>query len=304
MCLQVVALAIPFAASLAKQSLVAAEETQYCRLVKFVPSVQQYEAFYIDRRRLPCSVACTEQPAQNKGKRWKPHDKLRSVWPAIFALVGLASWLVYRKGGLIQQRDPLGRYVCLLAANLLCWPPVFFGGHSRRFACLDSAGTLLDARCSLLAARSHSCHAVILTPLQHAVLLLSSLLTIPKFYEVSPAAGLLLLPYLGWTCFASTLINCSFLSGNAKASVVYLPGRAYQQDLDCPGHRLHATHSIGVSVLSRLLRKLNGCQHSRMGATQRHRPRTLVGLRQPGLTLPRGRQRCRRPAAQRGTGLS
>lgn len=51
-----------------------------------------------------------------------------------------------------------------------------------------------------------------------AVLLLATLPTIPKFYDVNSLAGLLLLPYLGWTCFASTLINCSILSGNPVVS--------------------------------------------------------------------------------------
>ena len=174
---------------------------------------------------------------------------------------------------------------------------------------VDSPVLILRVRCwtRVAAFLLHACtHAMqmILTPLQHAVLLLSSLLTIPKFYEVSPAAGLLLLPYLGWTCFASTLINCSFLSSNAKASVVHIPGRACQQHLDCPGHRLPANQSIFAFILSRLLSKLKGCQHSSMGATQRRRPQTLGGLRQPSLALPRGCRGRRRPAAQRGTGPS
>jgi hypothetical protein len=49
-----------------------------------------------------------------------------------------------------------------------------------------------------------------------AVLFLAAIMTIPKFYEVNSTAGLLLLPYIGWTCFASTLINCSLLSGNCE----------------------------------------------------------------------------------------
>ena len=42
-----------------------------------------------------------------------------------------------------------------------------------------------------------------------AVLLLAALMAVPRFYEVDAKAGLLLLPYIGWTCFSSTLINCS-----------------------------------------------------------------------------------------------
>ena len=35
-----------------------------------------------------------------------------------------------------------------------------------------------------------------------------------KFYIASPLAGFLMLPYLGWTCFATTLINCSLFDSN------------------------------------------------------------------------------------------
>ena len=47
-----------------------------------------------------------------------------------------------------------------------------------------------------------------------AALLGVSLMTMGKFYAVSPAAGFLMLPYLGWTCFATTLINCSLWDSN------------------------------------------------------------------------------------------
>lgn len=39
-------------------------------------------------------------------------------------------------------------------------------------------------------------------------------MTMGKFYAASPAAGFLMLPYLGWTCFATTLINCSLWDSN------------------------------------------------------------------------------------------
>ena len=47
-----------------------------------------------------------------------------------------------------------------------------------------------------------------------AALLGVSLMTMGKFYAASPAAGFLMLPYLGWTCFATTLINCSLWDSN------------------------------------------------------------------------------------------
>ena len=47
-----------------------------------------------------------------------------------------------------------------------------------------------------------------------AALLGVSLVTMASFYVASPAAGFLMLPYLGWTCFATTLINCSLWDNN------------------------------------------------------------------------------------------
>lgn len=76
----------------------------------------------------------------NKGKTWKSHKQLRSAWPVVYALLGVASWLVWSQGGFVAQKGALGRYACLLLANTLCWPPIFFGGHSRRFAFLDCGG--------------------------------------------------------------------------------------------------------------------------------------------------------------------
>lgn len=49
-----------------------------------------------------------------------------------------------------------------------------------------------------------------------AVLLGVSIVTMAKFSASSPAAGFLMLPYLGWTCFATTLINCSLWDNNPE----------------------------------------------------------------------------------------
>ena len=42
------------------------------------------------------------------------------------------------------------------------------------------------------------------------------MVTMAKFSVASPAAGFLMLPYLGWTCFATTLINCSLWDSNPE----------------------------------------------------------------------------------------
>ncbi|KAK9818359.1 hypothetical protein WJX72_011272 [[Myrmecia] bisecta] len=123
-----------------------------------------------------------------KQKRWKPNKRHRGViWPVLYFLLGLASWLVWRQGGLQQQVVPLLLYMGLLVTNILAWPPLFYGGRSLLVAAFDCAA-----------------------------LLGISAATIAKFYEVRPMAGLLLLPYLGWTCFATTLINCSVHSRDPR----------------------------------------------------------------------------------------
>ena len=55
---------------------------------------------------------------------------------------------------------------------------------------------------------------LILVTFLTAALLGVSLITMGKFYIASPLAGFLMLPYLGWTCFATTLINCSLFDSN------------------------------------------------------------------------------------------
>lgn len=90
-----------------------------------------------------------------------------------------------------------------------CWQYCWSALHK---GCL-LAGSLDD--CSI--PELHACY-VDGKPLQHllpaAVLLIASLATIIAFYRTRPLAGLLMMPYLGWTCFATTLINCSLLYSN------------------------------------------------------------------------------------------
>ena len=72
----------------------------------------------------------------------RPRQALRSVWPALYACMGIAAWLVWRRGGLAGQAGPLAAYAGLLAASWLVWPPLFGGGRSLPRACLDAAGEL------------------------------------------------------------------------------------------------------------------------------------------------------------------
>jgi len=83
-------------------------------------------------------AACT-QPG------WKPHQALRSAWPAVYACMGVAAWLVWRRGGLAAQAAPLAAYLALLAASWLAWPPLFGGGHPLPRAYADALGAPLPA---------------------------------------------------------------------------------------------------------------------------------------------------------------
>jgi translocator protein len=50
------------------------------------------------------------------------------VWSALYTLMGVAAWLVWRRGGFAAQGRPLGAFVGQLALNAL-WTPLFFGLH-------------------------------------------------------------------------------------------------------------------------------------------------------------------------------
>ncbi|KAK9821914.1 hypothetical protein WJX81_003424 [Elliptochloris bilobata] len=117
----------------------------------------------------------------------RPRQSLRSVWPALYACLGVAAWLVWRRGGLVMQAGPLAAYAGMLAASWLAWPPLFGGGRSLPRACAD----VLALGGSAAAATA-------------------------AFHAVDPAAGLLLLPFVGWTCFATALVNCALATGDSE----------------------------------------------------------------------------------------
>jgi translocator protein len=98
------------------------------------------------------------------------------VWTLLYALMGLAAWLVYEKG--IKSPD-VKRALSVFAAQLILnalWSIVFFGAHM-----------ILGA-------------AVVII-LLWAMILLTSLL----FRRISKPAAWLLVPYILWVSFASVL---------------------------------------------------------------------------------------------------
>jgi tryptophan-rich sensory protein len=106
------------------------------------------------------------------------------VWTALYALMGLAAYLVFAKG--LKRPDvklALAVFAAQLVVNTL-WSIVFFGAHR------------------ILAA------AVVIVVLWTLILA-----TILLFRRISPAAAYLLVPYLLWVSFA-TALNVSFYALN------------------------------------------------------------------------------------------
>ncbi|MBX3656703.1 MAG: tryptophan-rich sensory protein [Ramlibacter sp.] len=107
---------------------------------------------------------------------WAPPGWLFApVWSALYALMGISAWLVWRAGGFAGARNALLVFMLQLAANAL-WTWLFFVWRQ---------GGLALAEIVLL-----------------WVLIA---LTIGLFWRVSRLAAMLLLPYLAWVSFASAL---------------------------------------------------------------------------------------------------
>jgi len=107
---------------------------------------------------------------------WAPPSSVFGpVWSLLYALMGIAAWLVWREGGWRRQRGALGLFVLQLAVNAL-WSWLFFGWHRGALAFADIV-----------------------------LLWLLIVATVIGFWRVRPLAGALLLPYLGWVGFATAL---------------------------------------------------------------------------------------------------
>lgn len=107
---------------------------------------------------------------------WAPPSSVFGpVWSLLYALMGIAAWLVWREGGWRRQRGVLGLFVLQLAVNAL-WSWLFFGWHRGALAFADIV-----------------------------LLWLLIVATVIGFWRVRPLAGALLLPYLGWVGFATAL---------------------------------------------------------------------------------------------------
>jgi len=113
--------------------------------------------------------------ALNKPSWTPPKAVFGPVWSALYVMMGVAAWLVWRRGGLTASALPLTLFGIQLALNV-AWSGVFFGLRLPGWAFVEIAalwGFILA--------------------------------TAAAFWRVTPAAGYLLAPYLGWVSFAAAL---------------------------------------------------------------------------------------------------
>lgn len=107
------------------------------------------------------------------------------VWTTLFAMMGIAIFLVYEKGFTRKDvKTAIALFVGQFALNVL-WSLFFFGLHNPTLAFVDIV-----------------------------FLWLAILATIISFSKISPPASKLLIPYLLWVTFAA-LLNLSIVILNA-----------------------------------------------------------------------------------------
>ncbi|MBV8193532.1 MAG: tryptophan-rich sensory protein [Alphaproteobacteria bacterium] len=104
-----------------------------------------------------------------------PNEVFAPVWTALYVLMGVAAWRVWRSGDADTVRGPLTLFVLQLALNL-GWTVVFFG--------LQKIGSAV---------------ATIV------VLDVAILVTTLAFRTVDRTAALLMMPYCAWAAFATVL---------------------------------------------------------------------------------------------------
>jgi benzodiazapine receptor len=129
------------------------------------------------RQAIPTWYATLEKPAFNP-----PNWVFMPVWTLLYIMMGVAAFLVWRKGLENRQvRIALIIFLVQLVLNAL-WSVVFFGLQSPLFG------------------------VVVIAALWVAILF-----TVLKFYKISLAASVLMWPYLLWVTFAAVLNSSIWL---------------------------------------------------------------------------------------------
>jgi tryptophan-rich sensory protein len=114
-------------------------------------------------------------PALHKPS-WNPPAWLFGpVWTILYLMMAIAAWLVWCRRGLVHVNSALGLFAFQLALNA-AWSPLFFGLRNPLAGLLD------------------------IVPLWAAIMA-----TLISFWKISPAAGVLLIPYWLWVSFATAL---------------------------------------------------------------------------------------------------
>ena len=107
---------------------------------------------------------------------WAPPSGIFGpVWTVLYALMGIAAWLVWRSGGFGPNRQSLTLFLLQLAFNAL-WSWLFFTWNLGALALADIV-----------------------------VLWILIVATLVSFWRVHLIAGALLIPYLLWVSFACVL---------------------------------------------------------------------------------------------------
>jgi benzodiazapine receptor len=106
---------------------------------------------------------------------WTPPDSVFGpVWTALYLLMGLSAWLVWRKEN-AKRTIPLILFFFQLALNF-AWSWIFFAAHNPGAAMVEIF-----------------------------LLWVAILLTIIAFWKTTCPAGILMIPYLLWVSYASAL---------------------------------------------------------------------------------------------------
>lgn len=104
---------------------------------------------------------------------WNPPGWLFGpVWSALYLLMAVAAWLVWKRRGWCRA---LGIYLAQLLLNS-AWTPIFFGAHEIGWAFAAIIALWVAIVCTMIA-----------------------------FLRVSKPAGWMLVPYLAWVSFAAFL---------------------------------------------------------------------------------------------------
>lgn len=114
--------------------------------------------------------------AQLRKPSWNPPSWIFGpVWTILYAMMAVAAWLVWQRGGFGRQRAALSLFVVQWMFNAL-WSPIFFGMQRPGLAFLDLV-----------------------------LLWIALMATLVVFWRVRPVAGVLLVPYAAWVTFAGAL---------------------------------------------------------------------------------------------------